>query len=216
MSSNPEFWSVVGFWILMIGLVRDLILIFIPSGRAEKTLAAVFTLMILVGVAVEHVADTKRFAPRDLSEEQQKLLVSKLKPFAGQKVDFVNKYAAESEPANIARQIEDVLRNAEWSVEKTTGIASVNDPETRGVAVGTASQTDPSSQHAARILAEALGKYLEVTAPSPSDTAFFGLREPIRIIVGRKQLAQRSSSTSDATDRSLRREGAKESTGCDV
>ena len=53
MSNNPVLWSSIGFWILIIGLVGDFVVLFIPLKRLEKTLAAIFTVLIAIGVTVE-------------------------------------------------------------------------------------------------------------------------------------------------------------------
>lgn len=186
MSSNLAFWSSVGFWMLMVGLVGDIILIFVPSGRTEKILATIFTLLIAAGVAVEHVADAKRFAPRDLSEQQQDFLVSRLKLFAGQKVDFVIKYSTEEEPAHIARQLREVLVRGEWPSSTVTGMIDTG-PVLHGIAIGTNSSADSSAQQATAALISALGEVgLEVTEPVPSDIKVFNLTAPVRIIIGRK------------------------------
>lgn len=186
MSSNPAFWGAVGFWILMIGLIGELIVIFVPSGRTEKVLAIIFTLLIVAGVAVEHTADAKRFTPRDLNEEQQQLLVSRLKPFAGQKVDLIIKYASEEEPAHIARQLREVLVQAGWPSSTVSTLFDTG-PVTRGIAVGAHPLADSSAQRATEALLSALGEVqLEVSEPFPSDVKVFNLTRPVRIIVGRK------------------------------
>jgi hypothetical protein len=64
LEANPEFWSSVGFWILVAGLVGDgFVIILVPSGKLEKILAVACTGVIIVGIAVEHVADSYRFGP---------------------------------------------------------------------------------------------------------------------------------------------------------
>jgi hypothetical protein len=57
--AKEEFWSAVGYWILVAGLVGDIIVIAIPAHKArlEKALAVFFTIVIIVGVAIEHRAD---------------------------------------------------------------------------------------------------------------------------------------------------------------
>jgi len=57
--AKEEFWSSMGYWILVAGLVGDIIVLVVPShrDRLEKVLAAFFTIVIIVGVAIEHRAD---------------------------------------------------------------------------------------------------------------------------------------------------------------
>jgi hypothetical protein len=189
MFDNPALWSSVGFWILMVGLVGDLILIFVPSGRTEKILATLFTLLITAGVFIEHKADSEQFTPRNLSTEQQRLLVDKLKPFAGQTIKFVVKYMNDEETSHIARQLLEVLGRAGWPSDS---FLTHRDDEyvTRGITVGFDESASPSAQEAVRALVLALREVqLKVTDLSPSDIRSFGLREvaePVRIIVGKK------------------------------
>lgn len=59
--SGQEFWSSVGYWILVVGLIGDICVLVVPEERKrlEKILAAFFTIVIIVGVAIEHRADAK-------------------------------------------------------------------------------------------------------------------------------------------------------------
>src|SRR5665213_1213319 len=58
---TQEFWSAVGFWILVAGLTGDMLILAIPEHRGwlEKSLAAVFTIVVIIGCAFEHIADGK-------------------------------------------------------------------------------------------------------------------------------------------------------------
>jgi len=57
--ANEEFWSSVGYWILVAGLVGDIVVLVVPKHRErlEKVFAALFTIVIILGVAIEHRAD---------------------------------------------------------------------------------------------------------------------------------------------------------------
>jgi hypothetical protein len=57
--ANEEFWSSVGYWIVVGGLVGDIIVLVVPKHREhlEKVLSAIFTIVIIIGVAIEHRAD---------------------------------------------------------------------------------------------------------------------------------------------------------------
>jgi hypothetical protein len=115
MSTNWARWSSVGFWILMVGLVGDFAVLFIKSGKLEKRLAAIFTILIAVGVAVEHFADAELHAPRLLTKSQQEQMVQKLKPFAG--TPFVLAVDAEPEAINFMDDVASVLISAGWKRE---------------------------------------------------------------------------------------------------
>lgn len=181
--------------VLVAGLVGDfLVIMFLhEGGKRERVGSLIGTALILVGVGIENFAggradDVVRQmrAPRSLSAEQRELLVNKLRPFAGQRVNFVVKYMDEEEPAHIARQLLEVLGRAGWpSNGQSTEVD--REPVTYGIAVGADESAPLSAHEAARALASALREaYLEVTDPSPSDIKTFSLREPVRIIVGRK------------------------------
>src|SRR5271163_2133177 len=122
MSNNPIFWSSVGFWILMVGLGGDFIVLFIPSGRTEKRLAAIFTVLIAIGVFVEHVADAKRFGSRVLSAEQQADIAASLKPLSlmpdpkgiPERADIVV-FPLTSEGVRLSNQIVSMLQIAGWN-----------------------------------------------------------------------------------------------------
>jgi hypothetical protein len=122
MSNNPIFWSSVGFWILMVGLGGDFIVLFIPSGTTEKRLAAVFTVLIAVGVAVEHMADSKRFGPRTLSPQQQAAIASALEPLSlmlypkgiPERADVVV-FPVSTEAVKLSNQIVSSLKAATWA-----------------------------------------------------------------------------------------------------
>ena len=59
--ATQEYWSGVGFWILVFGLIGDILILAIPEhrGRLEKGLAAFFTIVVIIGCAFEHIADGK-------------------------------------------------------------------------------------------------------------------------------------------------------------
>jgi hypothetical protein len=102
--ASAEFWSKAGYWLLALGLGGDLVVLFIPARKhlLEKSLAGLFTLMILAGVVVGHVGDdailaavetrannaesslAKIAAPRSLTDAQIAKIAEKLKPFANQ------------------------------------------------------------------------------------------------------------------------------------
>src|SRR3954467_4822272 len=68
--------------ILLVGLAGDILVLFISAKRhkLEKTLAVVFILIIIGGIALERIADSWA-EPRSLSVPQQAELRSKLSAF---------------------------------------------------------------------------------------------------------------------------------------
>jgi hypothetical protein len=117
---NPVFWSSVGFWILVVGLVGEAaVILFVHSGKLEKALSVICTVVIIAGVAVEHVADAKRFSSRTLAREQQAEMAATLKPFAGTPFDFA--VQTDSEPIALMEQIAAALKSAGWIRKKWSG-----------------------------------------------------------------------------------------------
>ena len=66
--NNAEVWSSFGFWTLVVGLVGDVAVLTIPKhrDRLEKILSAFFTIVIIVGVAIERKADSEISRSTDL------------------------------------------------------------------------------------------------------------------------------------------------------
>jgi hypothetical protein len=161
MSNSPTLWSSIGFWILIFGLIGDIAVLFISSGKLEKTLAAIFTIIVIIGVTIEHIADAKRFGHRSLNHKQQMSITATLKPLAripdprdvAERVTIAV-FPATAEGTELAHQIEATLKAAEWAPEKPqTG-------ESLGVTVlGVAVFTTPESNKASRC-ADALAKAL--------------------------------------------------------
>jgi hypothetical protein len=81
--ASEEFWSSVGYWILVAGLVGDIIVLVVPRHRErlEKILAAFFTVVIIVGVAIEHRADASISVLVSQEEKQASEAQSALKEY---------------------------------------------------------------------------------------------------------------------------------------
>lgn len=129
----------------MVGLAGDFAVLFVKSGKLEKRLAASFTILIAVGVAVEHFADAKLLAPRLLTKSLQERMSQELKPFAG--TPFVLAVDPESEAINFMSQVASVLSRAGWKWEparhdRKTGLITTVGPlkavawNRSGIAIG--------------------------------------------------------------------------------
>ena len=59
--ATQEFWSSFGFWVLFAGLIGEIIVLAIPvyRGRLDKVLSGIFTIVVIIGCAFEHVADNR-------------------------------------------------------------------------------------------------------------------------------------------------------------
>ena len=82
-----EWWSGFGFWVLVAGLAGELAVLAIPEhrGRLEKLLSALFTVVVIVGCAFEHVADNR------ISD-----LVAQEEALAGAKIADANAKASDA------------------------------------------------------------------------------------------------------------------------
>jgi hypothetical protein len=91
--STQEFWSSVGYWVLVAGLIGDILVLAIPAHRErlEKILAAIFTAVIILGVAIEHKADVKIAVLVSREESASALTIESLKN------DIANANAREKE-----------------------------------------------------------------------------------------------------------------------
>jgi len=78
--ATQEWWSGFGFTVLVIGLAGELGILAIPShhGKLEKILGAIFTLVVIVGCAFEHVADNRISDLVSQEEAAAKVEVGKL------------------------------------------------------------------------------------------------------------------------------------------
>jgi len=96
-------WSDFGYWVLAIGLAGDIAVLVIPKhrDRLEKIISGIFIVVIIIGVTIEHNADTriavlvsqqetaarleiaKLKAPRIIKPTDKATLIAKLRPYAG-------------------------------------------------------------------------------------------------------------------------------------
>jgi hypothetical protein len=79
--AGEEFWSSVGYWILVAGLVGDVLVLVVPRHRErlEKILTAVFTIVIIAGVAIEHRADSAISVLVSQEQDAVRLQIAQLK-----------------------------------------------------------------------------------------------------------------------------------------
>ena len=61
--SNPILWSLIGFWILIAGLIGEgIVLVLVPASKLEKLLNLVCIFIIIIGIAVAAPDDPHRDA----------------------------------------------------------------------------------------------------------------------------------------------------------
>jgi hypothetical protein len=105
----------VRLWLIILGLVAEAAaIIFVPSGSVEKSLSVTFTLVIALGVWVEHIGAESIAGPRVLTQEQRGRIVDKLKQFSGTEYDIA---ISDSEPEilDLVLAIELVISTAGWT-----------------------------------------------------------------------------------------------------
>jgi len=160
MQANPALWSSIGFWILVAGLVGEgIVIVVVPSGKLEKALSVLCTILIIAGVTIEHVADAKRFGPRRLSADQVQHLVTLLKPFAGQ--EFSLAVAPDPEAIDLLKTIDSVVNAAGWRVipaqmQSDVAVGKAAQVFTTGVRIQFAMNASAETIRRAKILAAAL------------------------------------------------------------
>jgi hypothetical protein len=114
---SPATLKSTGVWMIIVGLAAEAIVIFaIPSGTFEKSASVVCTVVIALGVWVEHVGSHALEMPRNELIEPAKVreeIVAKLHPFAGTKYDLGHPQIAR-EVWNFMWQFEPVLAKAGW------------------------------------------------------------------------------------------------------
>jgi hypothetical protein len=196
MEINPAALSSIGFWILFAGLVGEgLVILFVSSGKLEKALSVVCTVVIIVGIGIERVGDKQRFGPRRLTPKQQENIAIKLKRFAGERIDVLA-YQGDVEPWFIADQIAAALGKppgAGWTV-RFGRVKEIN-RAFNGMLVETTPRANVEDKNAAKALVSALIKiHLSVAGPFPVpsglaveaySSAINGINdEPIHLTVG--------------------------------
>jgi len=179
--ARQEFLSSLGYWILVAGLIGDILVLAIPERRGclEKVLSAVFTVIVIVGVAIEHHADAKiavlisqaesstalKVTGRNLSPEQQDSVARQLNRFAGKRVGiFV--YADDPEISHVGDTMRTLLMKSHWAIaEFLTGREFSR--SVVGILIEVVPNADTMSRNAAAALASTLGSVLEVHGPQP-------------------------------------------------
>lgn len=125
--AHQEFLSSVGYWILVAGLIGDILVLAIPAhrGRLEKSLSAIFTVIIIVGVAIEHRADSKIAALVSQEETSTALRVAGLTNDAAIARRDAAQAMQKAEQDRLARiKIEEKIAPRSLSSEQQASIAT--------------------------------------------------------------------------------------------
>jgi hypothetical protein len=135
--SNEMYWSSLGYWILAIGLAGDIFVLVIPKHREqlEKILSAIFIVVIIVGVTIEHNADTriavlvsqqenaarieiaKLKAPRIIEPSHVRDLIAKFRLYAGNEYWIITEKGdidVGTEQQALAAQLNGIFAAAHW------------------------------------------------------------------------------------------------------
>jgi hypothetical protein len=141
--ASPETLKSLGLWLIIGGLVAEAaVIVFVPSGKTEKTLSVIFTLVIAAGVWIEHVGASaleaaheaqarlelaKLQGPRNLSPAAQGQILARLKTF-GAKPFNIGVLIGGLEPGSeLADQLIAILSAASWQLQPW-----IADPGQRG------------------------------------------------------------------------------------
>jgi hypothetical protein len=103
--NNAEFWSSFGYGTLVVGLIGDIFVLVVPPHRErlEKILSAFFTIVIIIGVAIEHRADAGLSV---LVSQQQQASNLAVEQFRNQNLELRKEGAAlEKEAAEIRESV---------------------------------------------------------------------------------------------------------------
>jgi outer membrane murein-binding lipoprotein Lpp len=134
----------------------------------------------------------EKLADRRLDPQQQKIIAGKLRPFAGQVVNFVA-YPSDGEIAGILNDILEALGGKDGAGWKpSVFIGQEGNRAVRGIAVEI--RANSNSDAAARAFVEALrSERIDIADPIPMDNtgSFFGSgvrdrNSPLRITIGKK------------------------------
>jgi hypothetical protein len=155
MTIGADFLSSAGFWLIIVGLIGEAIVIFVPVGRrrVEKGLSLAFTVMIAFGVAAEHIGDSEKSSPRHLSDSQRTKVITALKAFDHQKFQMIT-YPRRDECSSTFMLVYGILTDAGW----------VRDGSPQGIPIGSmqsvlvnaTDKSDEQTKHAAEALTSAL------------------------------------------------------------
>jgi hypothetical protein len=127
--AKQELWSSVGYWILVGGLIGDILVLVVPAHRQrlEKVLTALFTIIIIVGVAVEHGGD--KAVSLLISQEELE--------FDKDVADAKSEAAKANERASRNEKDAERERSARVRLEKLIQPRVLIDPKQRASAVST-------------------------------------------------------------------------------
>jgi len=122
---TPAKLETIGFWILVIGLAGEIVLLFLHEGRLHKVLTGFCVAVIIGGVRLEHVGSEEGRAARKLRSAQRDQVVRDAKAIAG---PFVLLTEMGAEPLDFGLDIAAALRSAGWEWRPYAGPNIAIDP----------------------------------------------------------------------------------------
>jgi hypothetical protein len=155
MPISPQFLSSAGFWLIIIGLLGEAIVIFAPIGtrRLEKALSLTFTVLIAIGVAAEHIGDSEKAGPRHLTSRQKERIIEALRPFVGQQFQMIT-YPGCEECSSTFVLIYGILTDAGWVREGLPQGVPIG--AMQSVLVNASDRSDDNTKNAAKVLVSSL------------------------------------------------------------
>jgi hypothetical protein len=111
--TKQEFWSSVGYWAMVCGLVGEVAVLAIPTHRErlEKVLSAIFTIVIIFGLATEHRAETQISGLISRQQQAAKLQIAQLNKEASEAREV--EAQANEQVATLEKQAASLQESAE-------------------------------------------------------------------------------------------------------
>jgi hypothetical protein len=112
---RPDFLKIGGFWLAVIGLVGQGIIVFSMPRRisTERIVRLLLVGIAIVGIAANRMGDVALASFRHLAECQTQKVISAIKPYAGQLFQMVT-YRSCEECSGTLIFIYDMLQQAGW------------------------------------------------------------------------------------------------------
>jgi hypothetical protein len=194
-----EFWSAVGYWILVAGLIGDIIVLVVPQHRKwlEKGLAAFFTIVVIIGVAIEHRADAAISVLVSQEQDAVGLQISQLQKGNLQLQGKLTAATAElrSNEAALAKEQQETARAQKETAEAQLELRKYTETRWRNIIKG------GGKAFAEELKGKPVSRFEILYAPEDEEAYTFGqLLQGMLVEAGWKPLDVRPLRESDALE----------------
>jgi hypothetical protein len=114
---RPENIDLLGFVLLIAGLIGELAIPYITRTKLQKGLSLVFTLLVISGVATEYIgqnAEIRLLKPRAVLDRQRQMILHNLANTHG-RIGVISR-AFDRESSDYADQLTAVFTDAQWEI----------------------------------------------------------------------------------------------------